>query len=80
MKYLLVFAILGIAVWLWRHNRRSDPSEKEQVQSKNKPNAVAKPLPMLRCAACGVHLPAADALSGSQGSYCSLAHRSQKEG
>ncbi len=80
MKYLLVFAILGIAVWLWRYNRRSDQPQDNQVQAKNKPDDATKPLPMLRCAACGVHLPAADALAGSQGSYCSLAHRSQKEG
>jgi uncharacterized protein len=79
MKYLLVFTVVFVAFWIWRQNRRKDINE----TSRNCPSADAAsnaPLPMLRCAACGVHLPAADALTGRQGSYCSLAHRSQKEG
>jgi len=31
---------------------------------------------MVRCAHCGLHLPAADALAGPDGAvYCSAAHR-----
>jgi hypothetical protein len=35
---------------------------------------------MVRCARCGVHLPGQDAVRGSQGSYCTVAHRREAEG
>lgn len=35
---------------------------------------------MVGCARCGVHLPGQDAVRGSQGSYCTVAHRREAEG
>jgi uncharacterized protein len=35
---------------------------------------------MVRCAHCGLHLPATDALPGPGGVYCSAAHRRASEG
>jgi uncharacterized protein len=35
---------------------------------------------MVRCAACGLHLPLADAERGPRGVYCSKEHRRQIEG
>jgi uncharacterized protein len=74
MKFLLVFAVLFIAIYIWRRNRR------EELQSRpppppSRPRAVGAPHDMVRCAHCGLHLPAADALSGPGGVYCSPAHR-----
>ncbi|HJS03476.1 MAG TPA: PP0621 family protein [Variovorax sp.] len=77
MKYLLVLAVILVAVWLWRKARR------EELQSRTPPpspppapGAIAPPQAMLRCAHCGLHLPASDAVRGTDGAaYCSTAHR-----
>lgn len=75
MKYLLVFAVLFVGLWLFRKGQR----EKERDAARKAPPparpAVGKPQEMLRCANCGVHLPAADAINGPDGVYCSIAHR-----
>ncbi|KWT74944.1 MULTISPECIES: PP0621 family protein [unclassified Variovorax] len=79
MKYLLVLAIILVAVWLWRKARR------EELQSRTppppsapapEPGSIGPPQAMLRCAHCGLHLPAPDAVRGADGTaYCSAAHR-----
>lgn len=73
MKYLLVFAVVFVAVWLWRKSRRDEMREREA--SRRRTPVVEPPKDMVRCAQCGVHLPAADALIGPDGVYCSAAHR-----
>jgi len=74
MKYLLVFAVVFIAVWLWRKNRREEMMRSRPPPPK--PAAVGAPQAMVRCAHCGLHLPAADAIVGPDGSvFCSAAHR-----
>jgi uncharacterized protein len=72
MKYLLVLAVVLIAVWLWRNNRRSENEERKPAA----PPAVPAPQDMVRCPVCAVHLPRADALPGPDGRlYCSQEHR-----
>jgi len=71
MKYLIVLAVVVVAIWIWRQNRREEAQERAAAR----PRAVPGPQAMLRCAHCGVHLPAADAVAGRQGSYCSETHR-----
>jgi uncharacterized protein len=76
MKYLTVFAVLAIAFWIWRNNRRS-----EAAPPSPKANAAQSGVqPMLQCAVCGVHLPESDVITGKQGRYCSAEHRKQLEG
>jgi uncharacterized protein len=71
MKYLLVLAIVLIAVWLWRNNRRA---EKQQPPAPKPP--LASPQDMVRCPVCSVHLPRTDALPGPDGRlYCCQEHR-----
>ena len=71
MKYLLVLAIVLIAVWLWRNNRRD---EKQQPPSVKTP--LPQPQDMVRCPVCSVHLPRTDALPGPDGLlYCCQEHR-----
>ena len=73
MKYLLVFAVVFIAVWLWRKNRREEMRSRPPPPQ---PPAVGAPQAMVRCAHCGLHLTAADAIAGPGGAvYCSVAHR-----
>jgi uncharacterized protein len=75
MKYLLVLAVVFVAIWLWRKGRREEMRSQRPPPTRAKPPAEA-PQAMLRCAHCGLHLPAADAVSGPDGTvYCSVAHR-----
>ena len=75
MKYLLVLAVVSVAIWLWRKNRREEMQERATPPKKPVPPAVGAPQAMVRCAHCGLHLPATDALPGPGGVYCSAAHR-----
>ncbi|BEP33925.1 hypothetical protein GmRootV59_08990 [Variovorax sp. V59] len=84
MKYLLVLAVLWVAIWLWRKNRREEMREtlrEEAARAAKRPSAApASPQAMLRCAHCGLHLPASDAIAGpGDAVYCSAAHRQAAE-
>ena len=72
MKYLLVLIVVWVAFMLWRNGRR------REVERSARPPGGTPTLPqaMVRCAHCGLHLPAADAIPGKDGkAYCSAAHR-----
>lgn len=73
MKYLLVFAVLAVAFYVWRAGRRDAPRDLPPQQ----PQAGSgKPQDMVQCASCAVHLPRGDALAGPDGTvYCSEEHR-----
>ena len=83
MKYLLVLAVLWVAIWLWRKNRREemrDAQREKAARAQRLPAAPAAFMAMLRCAHCGLHLPASDALGGpGDAVYCSAAHREAAE-
>ncbi|MDH6592851.1 uncharacterized protein M2165_002740 [Variovorax sp. TBS-050B] len=84
MKYLLVFLVVAVAIWLWRKNRREemrDARREQAARARPRPEAgPATPQAMLRCAHCGLHLPAADAIAGPGGAmYCTAAHRQAAE-
>lgn len=69
MKYLLVLLVVGVGLWLLLGRQRRPPA------GKGRPRA-GEPDVMQRCAHCGVHLPAADAVSDAAGrAFCSDAHR-----
>ncbi len=76
MKYLLVFAVLAVAFYVWRAGRRDAPRNPPP----QKPGAgEGKPQDMVRCASCAVHLPRSDALPGPDGAvYCSEEHRQRE--
>mgnify|MGYP003584819272 CR=1 FL=1 len=79
MKYLLVLAVVWVAIWLWRKNRREEMRDAQQERAKKaqqRTPAVAPPQAMVGCAHCGLHLPAADALPRPDGAvFCSAVHR-----
>lgn len=79
MKYILVFALVMVGLWLWRNNRRANT----QQDNENKPRRAAPPpaLPteIVACDVCHVHLPRSEALTGPDGVYCSAAHRQQSQ-
>ncbi len=73
MKYLLLFAVLMVAFYVWRSGRRDAPRDPPPPRPGSGPG---KPQDMVQCSACAVHLPRAEALSGPDGTvYCSEAHR-----
>lgn len=72
MKYLLLFAFVGIIWWLWR--KRRDAADE-------RPPPVSSPTEnMVTCAHCRVHLPESDALRDGDRHYCNAAHRDAARG
>lgn len=68
MKYLLLFALLGVLWWAWKKRNES--------QSRNDSAPLDRPPEkMVTCAHCGVHLPESDALLDGGRAYCNAAHR-----
>ena len=61
MKYLLLLLLLGL-VFFMLGVRRGRPGEPEA--RRERPPAPEKPKAMLRCAECGMHLPADEARPG----------------
>lgn len=75
MKWLLVLLVVLGGLWWLRQSRRPGKPGGTRRESSDTP----LPQAMTRCAHCGVHLPRQDAIAGSQGDYCSTAHRQQRE-
>ncbi|MFT7723232.1 MAG: PP0621 family protein [Roseateles sp.] len=74
MKYLLLLALLaGLFFVLGARRGRPRPPEADP------PRPPAPPRAMLRCAECGMHLPADEALPGQGGVFCGAAHRASFE-
>jgi len=67
-RLLLWIAIIFAIVWVWRRLTRPRPAPRDNQNG---------PLPMVRCAHCGVHIPQDHALSQDQRWYCSQAHLEQ---
>lgn len=74
MKPLLIFLVVLIVVWRWRTARTAVAQQRPQ-----KPPVAAKPLTMVACGQCGIHIPAGDAVMGTRAAYCCAAHRQQME-
>ena len=76
MKYLIL-ALLFYFAWRWYTSSKkldTDQSSPDAAQSAKATNGAET---MVRCARCGVHLPASEALIGSGGAvFCSEEHRS----
>lgn len=67
MKYLIVIVVVGLAIaWLMRGRQRVVHRDGERKE---------RTVDMVRCAHCGVHLPAADALGDGVHRFCSDDHR-----
>jgi uncharacterized protein len=75
MKFLLMLALLAV-VFFMLGARRGRPGEPE---ARSRPQPPAQPKAMLRCAECGMHLPADEALPGKGGVFCGAEHRNRFE-
>ena len=76
MKFLLVLLVVGVGLWMLTARLRG-PGARGPGDDPVRPKkpAAAKPVEMVVCAHCGVHLPAIDALALGTRLYCSDAHR-----
>lgn len=75
MKYLIVILLILVVFWLWRSGR---PTRKTAAQPRQTASGSVKNKEITEIVACGichVHLPKSEALIGSDGFYCSEAHR-----
>jgi len=68
VKYLLVLLVVGVGIWVLVKRLRSGGESPGLAER-------AAPVAMVECAHCGVHLPAADAVSEGSRLYCSEGHR-----
>tara|TARA_R110000868_G_scaffold403438_1_gene680721 strand:+ start:1101 stop:1346 length:246 start_codon:yes stop_codon:yes gene_type:complete len=70
-RLLFWIAIIAAAFWLWRRLSRSSATRAE------KPDAMPKAAPMVRCQHCGIHVPRDHALAKGEEWFCSQAHLEQ---
>ncbi len=78
MKYLIWLLIALVVVWRWRSS--TSKSVQAPAPEAQDPTPVApKAVDMHACAHCGLHLPAQDMVTGTQGRYCSALHRDLAE-
>lgn len=69
MKYLLVLLVVGGGLW-WLLGRGPGRRARD-----GRPADAGKPVEMVACAHCGVHLPRLDALAVDDLFFCSEPHR-----
>lgn len=74
MKFLLMLSVMVLGIWLWRSNREAKSKLGQETRA-----AKSRPLEMVGCALCAVHIPAVDAVAGRKGLYCCLEHRHRAE-
>lgn len=72
MKYLLVLFVIAIGFWMVSTRSRRPVSRDDKPKARG---SKGKPQEMLRCARCGLHLPAADAVADGTLAYCTEEHR-----
>ncbi len=77
MKYLVLFAVLAVVYVLWKHQRMARPGAGGREAA---PPPSGQPHAMVRCAACSLHLPRAEAVTDAQGRhFCSPEHREEHQ-
>jgi uncharacterized protein len=73
VKYLLV--LLVVAFGLWSLFSRLRGPDRGTPGAAPRQSGAAKPVEMVQCAHCGLHLAATDAVAEGSRLYCSDAHR-----
>lgn len=72
MRYLLLLLVVLLIAWRWRTRRAA----KDREPSEGSPQ---RPIEMLSCSHCGIHIAAHEATQGETGVYCSAAHKRLRE-
>lgn len=72
MKFLLWAGLIAAVIWVLRSKKKSSPAAPSPAPSVAKREIEV----MLRCADCGTHFPASEAVfDASNTAYCSSEHR-----
>lgn len=74
VKYLLVLLVVAIGIWSLVSRLRGPDRDAKADQARRNPDGD-KPVEMVRCAHCGLHLADTDAVADSGQRYCSETHR-----
>jgi uncharacterized protein len=74
VRYLLIVAVIIVAVLLWRRALRRDLPPPDQP---DRPTQDPAGEAMVQCRVCGVFLPQQESLKEGPFHYCSEAHRQQ---
>jgi uncharacterized protein len=75
MKYLLLLLVALLIVWQWRSYR-----DREARKAPPSRGSAERPIEMVSCLHCGMHLAVSEAVQGQRGgNYCSGAHRQRHE-
>lgn len=72
MKFLFLLTV-GLCLW-WAWKRSTQAHARQPAPEESATPTV--PQDMVACRHCGVHLPQGEAVAGTLGPYCSVAHRS----
>ena len=75
MKYLIIIALALAVFWIWRHNRQAEKDATRAPPRRSPSSKGGSVTEMVACDLCHMHLPKSEALIGSEGIYCSDAHR-----
>jgi uncharacterized protein len=71
MKFLLMLVVVGLGLWMFGKRVRGSGADPKSGSSA----PGGKPVVMVECAHCGLHLPVQDALPEGSRLYCSEAHK-----
>lgn len=72
MKFLLWAGLIAAVIWVLRNKKKSSPAA---PFSSPRPSANREIEAMLRCAHCGTHFPASEAVfDASNTAFCSSEH------
>lgn len=75
LKYLLVLFVVAIGFWMVSTRSRKPRDRGDAARDRPSAAPPSKPQAMLRCAHCGLHLPASDVVTDGSLAYCSESHR-----
>ncbi len=74
MKYLLSLLVLLLGFMWWKSRRAQEIVTHERQPPASPPAKPLKPVAMVACTHCGLHLPAQDAIERKGAVYCSAEH------
>lgn len=73
-KLLVVLLVVAVALWALLSRTRGGRRPTREQRRKKSPEAAGTAQDMARCAHCGVHLPASEAVHAGGLSYCGAEH------
>jgi uncharacterized protein len=73
-KLLVVLLVVAVALWALLSRTRGTRRKTEEPRRPQPSDGAGAAQDMVRCARCGVHLPASDAVQAGGRSYCGAEH------